>query len=978
MQRPARAGRPGEPWQRAVRGICRRARQHLIAAAALLILAAGDAAAQSVTSNIEGKVRDETGVLPGASIVARDTQSGFEQAAITSAEGHYALIGLRPGVYEITVSLLQYKPQSKTVQLLLGQTVTANFTISPDVLVVEEVQVVGDRLVEVKTAEVATNVTQEQIQYLPQPTRNFLNFAALAPGVRINDDEFRKELRAGALSSSATNVFIDGVSYKNDVIQGGVVGQDASRGNPFPQNAVQEFQVLTQNYKAEYEKASSAVITAVTKSGGNSFRGDIFNLYQDKHLAQNEVMRPVGPQRIYERQSIDPKPTYERWQWGASMGGPIVKNRVQFFATYEENRQDRENLVTLGSATGAPQALTDALLQFEGVFLSPFRERLLFSKISSQPRAGQQLEVTYSFRNETDIRSFGAGTSYEAAENVRNRVDSVLGKWQLTPGGNWLNETFVSYQRYRWNPVPEDSTRVGLDFQQLMRVGGRDTEQLIVQERISVRNDVTRFVNWKGSHALKAGGVVSFLNYDVLKELSNNPVFRYRSQELWLIPFEASYGFGDPDLSTSNKQFGFFAQDDWAITPRLTLNLGLRWDYESDMLNNDYVTPDNVRAAAAPFVDASRYFTDGDDRPPFYSAWQPRIGFSYDVLGNSKTIAFGGWGRHYDRVLYNNVLDERFRQQYAVRLFRFSFDGAPRDGNQTIRWDNAYLSRSALDGLIANGVAPNPEIFLIENETKPPVSDQFSIGVRQRVGDILLSASYSGIRSRNGFTFLFGNRRPDSTCCQGVPGFGNILVSDDTKKAWYDALYFQAEKPYSAGGRWGFSLTYTLGRAEQNGGDLFSLDFPTVDAYPRYPTESDERHRIVTTGIVGLPFDMIASTLITLGSGTPFTINDTSLGGGPNERRLLRNGGRPEQFDFIIPNAFAYRSVDVRLEKGFRFGSTQRVSVAIEGVNIFSFDNFADIDGEIPTLPSVNPNFGRGRRLIDPGRRLQFGVRYAF
>jgi hypothetical protein len=151
-----------------------------------------------------------------------------------------------------------------------------------------------------------------------------------------------------------------------------------------------------------------------------------------------------------------------------------------------------------------------------------------------------------------------------------------------------------------------------------------------------------------------------------------------------------------------------------------------------------------------------------------------------------------------------------------------------------------------------------------------------------------------------------------------------------------------------------------------------------VEAYPRYPTESDERHRIVTTGIFGLPWDMIASTLITLGSGTPFTINDTSLGGGPNQAKLLRNGGQPEQFDFIIPNAFAYRSVDVRLEKGFRFAGAQRLSVAIEGVNIFSFDNFADIDGFIPTLPSVNLNFGRGRRLIDPGRRMQFGVRYAF
>ena len=259
-----------------------------------LILAAGEAAAQSTTSNIQGTVSDETGVLPGATVTARETQSGFQHSAVTSETGAFALAGLRPGSYEITVSLPQYKPQSKTVQVLLGQTVSANFTISPDLLVVEQVQVVGDRLVEVKTAEVATNVTQEQIQYLPQSTRNFLNFAALAPGVRINDDEFRKELRAGALSSDATNVFIDGVSYKNDVIQGGVVGQDASRGNPFPQNAVQEFQVLTQNYKAEYEKASSAVITAVTKSGGNSFHGDIFNLYQDKHLAQNERWCPPG------------------------------------------------------------------------------------------------------------------------------------------------------------------------------------------------------------------------------------------------------------------------------------------------------------------------------------------------------------------------------------------------------------------------------------------------------------------------------------------------------------------------------------------------------------------------------------------------------------------------------------------------------------------------------------------------------------
>jgi hypothetical protein len=946
-------------------------------ATALLLAFATTAAAQSSTATIAGTIRDATGVLPGATVSAKDAQSGFISDTVSGGDGSFALPGLRPGTYEITVSLPQYKPQSRTVRVLLGQTVSADFQISPDLLVVESVQVTGDLLLDTRTPEVSTNVTEDQIRYLPQSTRNFLNFAALAPGVRVSDNEFRKEISAGALSANQTNVFIDGVSYKNDVIEGGVVGQDASRGNPFPQNAVQEFQVLTQNYKAEYEKAGSAIITAVTKSGGNRFTGEVFSLYQNKALVQNQRMVRVGD--LLELQQAEPKPTYDRWQWGFSAGGPIVPNKAQFFGSYEENRQTRDAVVTRGTTSGAPPALLSRLEAQEGLFESPFREKLLFAKTSAQPRGGQQLEFTYNLRNETDVRGFGSQSSFESAENVRNRVDSALGKWQIATSGKWLNEVYVSFQRYRWNPSPENPGAIGEDFQGLMRVGGRDTNQLIVQQRLSLRDDVTRFAQWRGTHAMKGGIVLSTNSYDVSKNLSGNPVFRYRSAESWSFPFEAGYGVGDPNLDARNLQFGFFAQDDWAVTPRLTINLGLRWDYESDMLNNDYVTPDAVRTATAPFVDASRYFTDGDDRPPFYRAWQPRVGFSYDVTGSGRTVAFGGWGRYYDRVLYNYTLDERFRQQFAVRTFRFSADGAPRDGNQTIVWNPAFLSQTGLDGLIASGVAPNPEVFLLDNETRPPVSDQFSLGVRQRVGQVTLSASYSGVRSRNGFTFLFGNRRPDGNCCQGIPGFSNILISSDAKKAWYDALFFQADKPL--GGeriKYGYSLTYTLGRAEQNGGDLFSLDFPTVEGYGRYPTASDERHRLVATGILAAPWDVFLSTLITLGSGTPFNLDDQRQGGGINERRFVRNGGRPEQFGFIIPDAWAYRSVDLRAEKQFVINGTQRLGVSFEGVNVFSFDNFSEYDGFQPTSPNTNPMFGRPRNVLDPGRRLQFGLRYGF
>ena len=276
--------------------------------------------------------------------------------------------------------------------------------------------------------------------------------------------------------------------------------------------------------------------------------------------------------------------------------------------------------------------------------------------------------------------------------------------------------------------------------------------------------------------------------------------------------------------------------------------------------------------------------------------------------------------------------------------------------------------------MIDQGIAPNPEVFLIDNTTKPPVSDQFSIGVRQRLGAMTLSASYSGVRSRNGFTFLFGNRRPDGTCCQGIPGFSNILISSDAKRTWYDALFFQADKPLGGDRiRYGFSLTYTLADAKQNGGDLFSLDYPTVEDYPRYPTNTDERHRVVATGIVQVPWNVYLSTLITLGSGTPYNIDDQSQGGGVNERQFIRNGGRPDQFWFIFPDAWAYRSVDFRFRKDFPQFNGTRLGVTLDMFNVFNYKNFGcyDTGFQSPTLGDPSCTVG------DP-RRVQLGAEYNF
>jgi outer membrane receptor protein involved in Fe transport len=921
-----------------------------------LIAFAAPAFAQSTSATIRGVVKDETGPLPGARIVAKEATGGFEFTATSGSDGTFILPGLRPATYDITVEMPQYKPAARRLTVLVGQNIDLDFRLTADLVFAENVTVVGDQVVDITASSVVTNVTDEQIRNLPQNDRNFLNFAALAPGVRVNaGSETTKEVTAGALPGFNTNVFIDGVSYKNDILLGGVVGQDSSRGNPFPQNAVQEFRVLTQNFKAEFEKASSAAITAVTKSGGNIWSGDTFLYYQNKGLVAKDPLAEA---------KNEPKPEYERFQGGASLGGPIVKDRMTFFASYELNHQDRERTVRRGGSTVDPPI---DITPYLGTFPSTFRSHLGFGKVTYQPGPSQTLDLSYTLRRENEIKDFGDGErSRESAIDFISDVDTGSLRYLMTRSP-WTNEATLTYQRFKWNTIPLNPDLVGQDYQGVIRIGGADTEQLFVQKRLSLRDDLTRFF---GKHSVKGGFVLSRLSYDVTKFFNANPVFRYRSNEAYLFPFEASYGVGDPTLNAKNTQFGIYVQDDWQATSRLTINAGIRWDYETNQLNNDYVTPANVIAAVSSFV-PPQYFTDGDDRPGYKKTFQPRLGFSYDVRGDGRTAVFGGIGRYYDRVLYNQGLDERFRLQFAVRLFRFSADGAPRDGQPTLVWQDSYLSKAGLDGIIASGRSGNPEVFLIDNGTEPPVSDQFTVGVRHAFGSVVTSLSYLGARSRNGFTFIFGNRRPENQeCCFAVPGFSNVLLSSDAKKAWYDSVALQIDKPYTSSSKWGAQLTYTLGWAEEIGGDLFSLDYVRVTDYPRHPTATDERHRIVATGIYQLPAGFRVSAFLQFASGVGYTISDFSQGGGINERRILLYEGRPEP-------TFAYKSVDLRLDKSFRIAERQVFELTAQVFNLFNSDNYRGYDGFIPTLPAVNTNFGQPN-AAEPKRRLQFGASYRF
>lgn len=972
-----------------------------IAVFAAMLLLAVTAFAQT-TATITGTVHDESGnIFPGATITATNVASGFTHTATAGGDGRFTLAGLAAATYRIDVTAPSYKGSSREVQVLVGQNLELDFRLAPDLVLMENITVLGDGtqvLVDTRTTEISTNITQQQIESLPMNNRNFLAFAGLAPGVSFTRDTegSGQSFSSGAQDAKQVNVFIDGVSYKNDIIKGGAFMQDSSRGNPFPQDAVQEYQVLTQNYKAEYEKATAAVISAVTKSGGNNWSGNAFYFFQDKGMvSQDDFARERG----------DEKPDYERNQFGLSLGGPIIRDRMHFFVTGERHDRDVVSSVFVGPDWNFAPANVRAILEDypTGTVVAPFESTLFFGKLSFQPTANQSAELSVHTRDEDEIKGFGNQRVSEGGSNIVIGTDAATLRHQFVFGGSSINEAVLSYQSLAWADTATDLSKVHQNYINLLDVGSKDFIQDLEQTRIGIRDDVSFYLDWRGAHTIKVGGVASNVKYDLTKSAFLNPLFEYRRDENWQYPFKALVGFGDPNLDFDNNQFGFYVQDDWRIN-KLTVNAGVRWDYETNMLNNDWVTPPDVanglRTACRTYsqpvggrtewcirdlFDVEDYISTGDNRESPSDLFQPRVGLSYDVRGNGQTVVFGGWGLYYDRVTLNDIYDEAYRMQWRQYQICFTADGTPNSscGPTAVAWDPKYLNPDELRALVASGQTGGPEVYLLENDTEAPQSTQWTVGIRQQLGTRWLgSLTYANSRSKNGLVWSFGTEPPGTNFDDRwgnwipIPGYGFILRSFDDRTREYDGIYLTLDRPRTAGSRWGANFAYTYSEGFQNAslddGVAFSFDFLPPD-FPLFPANGDERHRIVASGSVGLPAGFEASSILTLGSGTPVSYSEALTG----PFHYFPNGTRQPQQSFLGIDEFAYRSVDLRLQWNAPSVSNVRVSLIGEAFNIFDYDNYSNYDTWGGGLNSPNPNFLTPNTEINT-RRFQIGARVTF
>lgn len=953
------------------------------------LLVSQPAPAQLATSTIRGHI--VLGTAPakaGASVTARNVATGYTSRTTTHEDGGYALTGLPPGTYRLEVSGEGFDQKTQDLTVQVGQTAELDIAVSSSVARVETIQVSGNRLVEQKTSEIATYVTPQQMQRLPQIDRNFLSFADLAPGVQfVTQADGSTKLQGGAQPSTGVNVYIDGVSQKNYVLQGGITGQDSSRGNPFPQSAISEYKVITQNYKAEYDQVSSAAITAVTRSGSNEMHVDGFW----DHTSQN--WRAATPAEIA---AGGHKADSKQDQYGINFSGPIVQDKAHFFVAYEGRKIETPKTVTLA---GVPASSVPAQIQsMLGPISAPFKEDLLFGKLDWQAAPEQYFELTGKYRKESEITNVGNQQAESYGTDKKNDEWRFDLKHQWTTE-RWMNEAHVTYEHAYWNPrakgtgpgfvLENPSGGLILDYG-----AGRDFQDK-GQKGASLQDDLTfNSFQWNGSHVVKVGGKVKWVTIDAREQSPYNPQYHLDASYSLTQPYFVEWGVplanvGNGAASSKNTQYGIYAQDDWDVNRHLQLNLGVRWDYESTPSYTDYVTPPDVVAALKGWaninnpnsgIDINQFISNGSNRSNYKGEWQPRLGFSYDLEANQRHVVFGGYGRAYDRNIFDYLQLERTKNTFPTVRFNFTGDpNHPCSGANCVPWDPSYLTPQGLARLASTGAGSGREIDIISNDLKVPYSDQFTLGMRNVVYGWQTSAAYSYIESKNGFAWLLGNRlangaffAPGATWGapfgSPIPGFGALILGTNGLSTKTDSIYLAADHPYSRPAGWGatFTYTYTHSRENREFDQHYALDYPTLSGYGWKPSSGLYKHRFVSTGIYDLPWwGLESSAKLQLATGMPkYGVNCLA-------------GFNACVFDQITTNVF--RQLDLALQKEFAMGPKARLRLRADVINVLNWYNWDGYDTWWGAPGAPNDNLGHPDGSIKgPTRTFKLSVGMTF
>ena len=948
----------------------------------------------AVAGDFEGIVRDVTGgVLPGATLVLTNVETGVERTTVTNQTGRYRIPAVPAGAYKLTVSLDGFTTvQRAGLTLEVGQVVTLDFSLQPGGITQEVTVTAAAPVIERGRTQTGAVVSRTEIENLPSNGRDFLSFSTQVAGVTGQQ-----------ISGQGSGISFNGQRARsNNISLDGVDANGALNGNTrqtISQEAVREFQVVTSQFAPEFGRAAGGLVNIVSRSGTNDFRGNAFLYVRDESMDARDAFVTEG------------KPQFQRQNFGGTFGGPLKRNRTFVFGAFERMQRDESDVITISdSAVAAINAVLAArpipnskvTSISNGVYPITRRDTLTSIKVDHSFSSNNTLGFRYTYGKTLEENAGGVGigglTEESGGGGMRGTDQSFLVSWTNIMSPTLLGEARLQVAPRSLTQFANDEVgpRVSISG---VATWGRNTNFPVILDETTTQAAYT--LSWqRGSHFFKVGGDVTHIAATSSFPVSFGGSFSFGSLTSFIngTPSTFTQGFGNPQIDLPDTLYSVFAQDSWSVNDRLTLVYGLRYDYDAQPQN---VPRDRSNPLEAPLDNGIH--RDGNNV-------SPRVGVTWDPIGGGRTLIRGGYGRFYDKIFLLVARNALLARQ-SISLSgsnaaaRFALGAFP-ESNQLP--SGFTLSRPSI-----NVSDPNMEI---------PYVDQVSLGVERQFGadwsagvnfvrnwgsGLLVSdntnlgpptvltlenAKSLGVSSPNaqqiGRPYYGSTNRLD-------PLYNNIQMVSSTGWSSYYGVQFMLQKRLADG--YSLRANYILSESKDDGSDFTQAEQPN-DPYNRRAERSysieHQRHRVTLTAVWELPYGRdgkaegspvargvlggwTLSSTFTYRSGTaenPGVGSDVNGDGNSSPDRPIVNGKFLERNSYVGPD---YAGVNLRLSKRFRFDQQRALLLQFEAFNLLNRTNFGGTNMTWGTGATPAAAFGTYTSANAP-RQLQLGLKFEF
>ncbi len=924
--------------------------------------------AQATASGaVTGTVSDPSqAVIAGAQVTIVSASTDEKRTTTTNSAGSYRFDLLQAGSYKLTVTSTGFSTAFQNLELLVGQTVNASISLRPGAAT-QTVEVAGENpLIDTTKTSVSTEITPTEVEQLPMLGRDVANLAYLAPGVKFADSYDPTKARYAILSVNGdggrnVNVTVNGVDNKDNTVGGPVM--------QLPLEAVEEYHISTQRFSAENGRSEGAAINIITKRGGNGYHGSLFGYFRDNALDTDE--KDADGAGGYTTSH----PAYTRQQFGGSVGGPFKKDKAFGFFALEREREHQNSPEQTNSYT----QLAAAAPFFPGdkpwaSIPKPFFEYRYNGRAdyTFSSRESAYISYTSQANNSLNDQSDGTGDQNNGNFTVNHLQLASLNLNSI------LNDTTVNTATFGfqyWNNLIASNISAPLvTFNGASESFGTNTNvpQQSYQRKWQFKDDFSKNI---GKHTFKGG--VDYIWNPVeggFFEFSSTLEIDFTDDPTTILSNKSTYpnGFatpgavtgmtqanGDPYFLVATKQLGFYGQDDWKVTRRLTLSLGLRWDKDFNMIGGSDIKNSRTylelvalnNPVSNPYVKSIAK----DDNLDF----SPRVGFAYDLTGRGNHVIRGGYGLYYGNVFQNIPL---FMEQMA---------------NPTVF--QTVLSLSSPTDIVTGtgiplgswryGVDPMPTIPPPSTELAPgsvgrlmdphyrnPITEEFNGGYSWAINqNAAVEAEYThvlGIHENK--TINIDQKVPingvmtrpldpafaDST----EPELASVRNEESIGRERYDGVNFVFKDHIAK--RLQVDANYTLAWAygyDTGGGSFRNYarnGYAPFASYEWGPSPNDERHHITVAGLVTIPKGFELAPILQFGSARPWQPS--------NGTNALNTGGGTTNA-VLVPisdptNWKAYAGASAATTTGCYYGIGQAASCTVAKYDPLRGDPFFQLD----------------------------------